>query len=155
MELVNHAGIAAAAGHIDHAGLAGYVLALVGGALIGLAASVAWLGYGRIAGVSGILGRALVEDDGHGFRMGFLEGMIGVGVVVAQLAPTLLGRPLRGTVALAVAGLLVGIGTTLANGCTSGHGVCGLARVSSRSAVAVATFMIAGGITVALAGVGS
>ena len=127
-------------------------MALLGGALIGLAAAIALLANGRIAGISGILGRALDRDDGHGFRDAFLEGLIGTGLVLAATVPHLVGRPIRDPESLAMAGLLVGIGTTLANGCTSGHGVCGIARLSPRSLVAVVTFMAAGMITVAIAG---
>lgn len=78
--------------------------------------------------------------------------MIAVGAVVAIVAPHELGAPIRGLPMLAIAGLLVGVGTTLANGCTSGHGVCGLARLSKRSLVAVMTFMASAAITVAIAG---
>ena len=128
------------------------LLALFGGALIGLAASLTLIAHGRIAGVSGILGQALDPGSGRGFRDAILEGLVGTGLVVAAIAPHLLGRPIRDTETLAIAGLLVGIGTTLANGCTSGHGVCGIARLSPRSFVAVATFMAAGMLTVAIAG---
>jgi hypothetical protein len=128
------------------------LLALLGGALIGLAASLALIANGRIAGISGILGRALDRDDGHSFRDAFLEGLVGTGILLAAIWPHLIGRPIRDPETLAIAGLLVGIGTTLANGCTSGHGVCGIARLSPRSFVAVATFIAAGMITVAIAG---
>jgi hypothetical protein len=129
-----------------------YLQALAGGALIGLAASIALVAYGRIAGISGTLARAYDADDGQPFRMAFLEGLIGTGVLLAAVAPHAIGRPIRDPAALAIAGLLVGVGSTLANGCTSGHGVCGLARFSPRSLVAVMTFMATGAITVAIAG---
>ena len=127
-------------------------MALLGGVLIGLAAAFALIAHGRIAGISGILGRALDPDSGRGFRDAFLEGLVGTGLLLAATVPHLVGRPIRDPETLAIAGLLVGVGTTLANGCTSGHGVCGIARLSPRSFVAVATFMLAGMITVAIAG---
>ena len=128
------------------------LMALFGGVLIGLAAAIALIANGRIAGISGILGHALDRGDGREFRDAFLEGLIGTGIIIGAVVPHVIGRPGRDLESLALAGLLVGIGTTLANGCTSGHGVCGLARLSPRSAVAVATFMAAGMITVALFG---
>ena len=128
------------------------LLGLLGGVMIGLAAALALIAHGRIAGISGILGRALDPDSGRGVRDAFLEGLVGTGLAIAAIAPHLLGRPIRDIETLALAGLLVGIGTTLANGCTSGHGVCGIARLSPRSFVAVATFMAAGMLTVAIAG---
>jgi uncharacterized membrane protein YedE/YeeE len=129
--------------------------ALAGGALIGLAASIVLATHGRIAGISGVLGRALDGDDGHDFRIAFFGGLVAVGVIAAQLAPSSIGPPVRGVVVLAVAGLLVGVGTTLGNGCTSGHGVCGIARGSKRSIAAVLTFMATAAITVAIAGASS
>lgn len=127
-------------------------MALLGGALIGLAASFTLIAHGRIAGVCGILARALDPDSGRPFRDAFLEGLIGTGLLIAAISPHLLGRPIRDPESLALAGLLVGVGTTLANGCTSGHGVCGLARLSPRSVVAVVVFMATGMLTVAIAG---
>lgn len=132
--------------------LESYLRALAGGALIGVAASVALVAHGRIAGICGILGRVFDDDGGRGFRLPFLAGLVLIGVLAAVLAPTALGTAVRGTPLLAVSGLLVGVGTTLANGCTSGHGVCGVARGSGRSIVAVGTFMLTGALTVALVG---
>jgi uncharacterized membrane protein YedE/YeeE len=132
--------------------LSSILRALAGGALIGLAASVALIGNGRIAGISGTLGRAFDTSDGRAFRIPFLLALIVVGALAYAVAPSAFGAPLRSTSMLALAGLLVGIGTALGNGCTSGHGVCGLSRLSPRSLVAVITFMVTGGITVALAG---
>jgi uncharacterized membrane protein YedE/YeeE len=125
---------------------------LAGGALIGLAAAMVLVVHGRIAGISGILGRSLDQDDGRTFRLGFLAGLIATGAILAAIAPSAFGAGVRGLPGLALAGALVGVGTTLANGCTSGHGVCGLSRLSPRSIVAVATFMIVAAITVAIAG---
>ncbi|MEO7730684.1 MAG: YeeE/YedE family protein [Kofleriaceae bacterium] len=138
--------------------LATIVRGLGGGALIGLAAAIVLLVHGRIAGVSGILGQALDRgpalDRGsaHQFRLGFLTGLVVAGAVAAAVVPLAFGGAVRGLPAVAVAGLLVGVGTTLGNGCTSGHGVCGLSRGSPRSIVAVLTFMTTAAITVALLG---
>jgi len=129
--------------------------ALMGGALIGLAASILLVAHGRIAGISGTLGRALDRDGGSDLRLAFLAGMVGIGIVAAQLVPSAVGASVRGLPLLAIAGLLVGIGTTIGNGCTSGHGVCGVARGSKRAIVAVLTFMTTGAITVAIAGASS
>lgn len=126
--------------------------ALIGGALIGIAAAIALLVHGRVAGISGTLARAFDGDGGATtFRIPFLLGLIGTGLVVAIAWPAALGAPVSRTSVLALAGVLVGIGTTLANGCTSGHGVCGIARLSKRSFVAVGVFMGTAMITVAIA----
>lgn len=120
--------------------------ALVGGALIGLSASLLLLFHGRIAGISGIIGqmlRANVPD--RAFRFAFLLGLLAAGLAARFLKPELLGAPVTGNMAvLAGAGLLVGYGTRLGGGCTSGHGVCGLSRLSLRSLVATLTFMATG-----------
>jgi uncharacterized membrane protein YedE/YeeE len=126
--------------------------ALGGGALIGVAASLALVGHGRIAGISGTLGRAFDRDGGEMFRLPFLAGMVAIGIAIAWFAPTAFGTAVRGLPTLAIAGLLVGVGTTIGNGCTSGHGVCGLARSSPRSLAAVMVFMATGALTVAIAG---
>lgn len=128
------------------------IRAVLGGILIGLAAAFVLLVHGRIAGISGTLARALDSDDGAPFRRAFLAGLIGTGIALAQLAPSMIGPPIASTLTLAIAGLLVGIGTTVSNGCTSGHGVCGISRGSVRSLVAVCTFMATGALTVAVVG---
>jgi uncharacterized membrane protein YedE/YeeE len=128
-----------------------YLRALGGGALIGLAASIALVAHGRIAGASGILQRAL-DRDGRAFRIAFLVGLIVTGALAACAAPSAFGVPARGLPAIAIGGLLCGVGTTLGNGCTSGHGVCGLSRGAPRSMVAVGTFMLTAALTVALLG---
>src|SRR5512138_443380 len=122
--------------------------------LIGLAAAIALLANGRIAGISGMLGRALETDDdgGRTYRLALLAGLVGSGVIAAQLAPSAFGPNVATWPTLVVAGLLVGIGTTLGNGCTSGHGVCGIARGSKRSMVAVGVFMATAMLTVAVRG---
>jgi uncharacterized membrane protein YedE/YeeE len=128
---------------------------LTGGALIGLASAMVLLVHGRIAGISGILGRVVGDDGGRTFRLGFLTGLVATGAILAAVQPSLFGGGVRGLPVLAVAGALVGIGTTLGNGCTSGHGVCGLSRMSPRSLVAVVTFMGTAALTVAIVGAGS
>jgi uncharacterized membrane protein YedE/YeeE len=125
---------------------------LAGGVLIGIATSIVLLAHGRIAGVSGSLVRAFAADGGRGMRIPFLAGLVAVGVIAALVWPSAIGGAVRAPLTLAIAGVLVGIGTTLGNGCTSGHGVCGLSRGSPRSLVAVITFMVTGAITVALCG---
>ena len=123
--------------------------AVLGGVLIGVSAGALMLGRGRIAGVGGMLGglaAAPREDTWH--RTAFLVGLVIAGVVAAILhAPTLTASPLP-IPALAVGGLLVGYGSQRAAGCTSGHGVCGIARLAPRSLVATLTFMATGAITV-------
>jgi uncharacterized membrane protein YedE/YeeE len=125
--------------------------AVLGGALIGLAASIALVAGGRIAGVSGTLGRLARADGGLAFRLPFVLGLLVVGIATQTIAPARLGAPVTEPIGMAIAGLLVGVGTAIANGCTSGHGVCGIARLSPRSLVAVATFMTTAAITVAIA----
>ena len=125
---------------------------LTGGALIGLAAAMLLFVHGRIAGISGILGRAADPDGGRTIRFGFLAGLIVTGAILAALQPSAFGSGVRGAPVLAIAGVLVGVGTTLGNGCTSGHGVCGISRRSPRSLVAVMTFILTAALTVALVG---
>lgn len=121
-------------------------LALAGGALIGLSAGLFILLNGRIAGISGLLGSVLsARGEGRIEKLFFIMGLI-----VSPLIGSLISRlPVAtfqaGGFSLAVAGLLVGLGTRYGAGCTSGHGVCGLSRLSPRSLVAVCCFM-AGGI---------
>lgn len=123
--------------------------AAIGGALIGLAAAAMWLGLGRIAGVSGIAGglpRSLAGD--RGWRVAFVAGLAAAPWVYALFA-RLPAMHIDASAALLVAaGLLVGMGTRYGGGCTSGHGVCGVARLSPRSLVATVTFMAAGFVTV-------
>jgi len=124
---------------------------LAGGALIGTGAALALAVDGRIAGVSGVLGRLVFGGDGRGFRGAFLLGLIAMGVLGAIAAPAAIGRAHVSLPLVAIAGVLVGWGTRVGNGCTSGHGVCGIGRFSGRSLVAVMVFMATGGITVAVA----
>jgi uncharacterized membrane protein YedE/YeeE len=123
------------------------VASLLGGALIGLSASALLVFTGRVAGVSGIVAGLLSPRPGsHGWRVALLSGLLLGGALVAWLVPgSVVAR--QGTAPvplLAAAGLLVGFGTQLGAGCTSGHGVCGVSRFSTRSLVAVATFMATG-----------
>ncbi len=123
--------------------------ALAGGVLIGLSAAMFVLLNGRIAGISGILGGLLRPAAGDvSWRLAFLVGLIGSPLAYAMLTP--LPAPVidADSGALVAAGLLVGIGTRYGSGCTSGHGVCGLSRLSPRSLVATAAFMVAGFATV-------
>ena len=122
---------------------------LAGGAIIGVAAALFVLLNGRIAGISGILGGLLKPVRGDiGWRAAFLAGLVGAPLlhaVFTELPPLQIDA---GYGALVVAGLLVGIGTRYGSGCTSGHGVCGISRLSPRSLLATASFMAAGFITV-------
>ncbi len=131
------------------------VSSLLGGALIGLAASVLLLVHGRVAGVAGILGETLRGDGTRGesvFRAAFLGGLVAAGVALRLVVPgafAAAGSASAASIGLvAIAGVLVGYGTRLGSGCTSGHGVCGISRLSKRSIAATMTFMAAGGVTV-------
>ncbi len=124
--------------------------ALAGGALIGVAASILLSLNGRLAGVSGILGGLMRPAAGEArWRLLFLIGLvIGALVFAAAGGDVSAVRVDTGMPVLIAAGLLTGIGTRLGGGCTSGHGVCGVARLSRRSITATATFMVAAGATV-------
>lgn len=129
-----------------------------GGVLIGLASALLLVSIGKIAGISGILGRSLFASRGDlGWRLAFLAGLpIGAGIAARLARGGVLGvfadtSPFVITndpTLLIVGGLLVGYGTQLGNGCTSGHGVCGLARGSQRSLVATVTFLATAMVTV-------
>lgn len=124
--------------------------ALLGGGLIGLAAAILLLLNGRVAGVSGIVGD-LLRPAGNdlawriAFVAGLIAGPIGYQLVTGDWLSVTIDAS---TPSLIVAGLLVGFGTSLGSGCTSGHGVCGIARLSSRSMTATVVFMLAGMVTV-------
>jgi uncharacterized membrane protein YedE/YeeE len=125
---------------------------LVGGALIGLAGAIMLLGLGRIAGVSGITARAAgIASSGMDRTMAwaFILGLpLGVFITTMLQGPTELSFP--GAVPLVIAGVIVGFGTRMGSGCTSGHGVCGVSRLSTRSLLATVTFMVTGIATVAI-----
>ncbi len=125
-------------------------LSLAGGALIGLAAVTLLLFEGRIAGVSGIVAGVISpRTKQSGWRIAFLAGLAVGGLVAFSIAPGAFGAPLLRTPALLLAGgVLVGLGTRVGGGCTSGHGVCGIGRLSRRSIVATLTFMATGAATV-------
>ncbi|MFN3499488.1 MAG: YeeE/YedE family protein [Pannonibacter indicus] len=129
------------------------LLSLAGGALIGLAAVALMAVHGRIAGITGILGGFLPgsgESD-RGWRMAFIAGMIAAPLTVMGATGSMpqIAVPVS-TLALVAGGFLVGIGATFGSGCTSGHGVCGLSRLSARSIAATLTFMATGAVTVFL-----
>ena len=139
------------------------ISASIGGALIGLSAALLWLGNGRIAGISGIFGQLLPPARTVVWRLVFLVALVAGTALAALLFPALGiapqlaappswftgGAPLW----IAASGLLTGFGTKIGNGCTSGHGVCGLARLSQRSLVAVAIFFAVAVLTTSLTGI--
>ena len=128
---------------------------LCGGILIGISAVMVMGLFGRIAGISGItnglLGSILPTPgtrDDRDWRLAFLLGLMAAPLAISLVSGTILQTVSTNLIEMAVAGLLVGFGTALGSGCTSGHGVCGLARLSRRSLAAVVTFMSAGFVTV-------
>jgi uncharacterized membrane protein YedE/YeeE len=125
---------------------------LAGGVLLGIAAAFFILVNGRILGISGIVGGLLPPRSGDaGWRIAVVLGMVAAPATLAWMVPEGLVADARidaGDLAIVIAGLLVGYGTRLASGCTSGHGVCGLSRLSPRSLVATGSFMAAGFATV-------
>jgi uncharacterized membrane protein YedE/YeeE len=126
---------------------------LLGGALIGLAAAMLMLLTGRIAGVSGIFGGLFTQGaTDRGWRFAFLAGLIATPIIATLLTGAALPSPVMpaSLIVIAAAGLLVGFGSRMGGGCTSGHGVCGVARLSARSLIATAVFMIAAIATVAV-----
>jgi uncharacterized membrane protein YedE/YeeE len=145
------------------------VPALIGGLLIGLASALLWLGNGRIAGISGIFGQLLPPARTVLWRVVFLASLVFGALLASWLFPGLgvggpEGRPAALVSApagwgvptalwLVIAGLLTGFGTKIGNGCTSGHGVCGIARLSLRSFVAVGIFFSVAIVTVTVTGV--
>ena len=124
--------------------------AAIGGALIGLAAMLLMLLTGRIAGISGILGD-LLDSGGsdRAWRLAFAAGLVAAPLALALGGHALTNPAMPGSIIVAIAGLLVGIGTRLGSGCTSGHGICGIARLSPRSIAATVTFMAAAMLVVA------
>jgi len=121
----------------------------LGGMILGLGGILLWLTRGRPAGVSGLAAGLLNGADDTEARAGFLGGLTASGALAALLTPELTHVHIDASLPLvAVAGLVVGIGARLANGCTSGHGVCGVSRLSLRSVVATSLFTLAGAATV-------
>jgi len=125
--------------------------AAIGGALIGLAATLLMLLTGRIAGISGILGDLLESGSSDGaWRLAFAAGLVAAPLVLALGGHTLADPAMPSSIIIAIAGLLVGIGTRLGSGCTSGHGICGISRLSPRSIAATVTFMAVAMLVVAI-----
>ena len=124
--------------------------ALLGGALIGLASAAMWWLLGRITGISGILGNALSTSGlDRAWRVAFVVGLLTAGIVAASAFSGEVHFQMEAGYGRAIiAGLLVGVGTQIGGGCTSGHGVCGVSRLSPRSLVATSTFMVAGFLVV-------
>lgn len=126
---------------------------LAGGLLIGLSASILIAALGRIAGISGIIGALLQRPSwksvsNWGWRLAFIIGMVTAPLIWQLFAPLPAMQMPSNSALIIVAGLLVGFGTRLGSGCTSGHGVCGLSRLSLRSLAATLTFIATGAITV-------
>ena len=121
---------------------------LLGGLLIGAAASLLLLGNGKVAGISAIVAGVMRPAAERGWRVLFLAGLVLGGALVALFQPTAFGTSPRPLALLAVAGLMVGFGARLGGGCTSGHGVCGLSRLSKRSLIATLTFMATAALAV-------
>ena len=124
--------------------------ALIGGALIGLAGVLLLLTHGKVAGISGLYGGVLRRGTSdRTFRLSFVVGLVAAGAVLKLVLPSAFATTWNATLPFAlVAGLIVGFSTQLGNGCTSGHGVCGISRLSVRSLVATGTFMATGFVTV-------
>ncbi len=126
------------------------VSALVGGLLIGIGSALLLWTNGRIAGISGILGGLLRFDKSNlGWRAAFVAGLVLAPVLVSEFGPGIAPVKIDANIPmLIVAGLLVGIGTRIGSGCTSGHGVCGIGRLSPRSFIATLLFMATAIVTV-------
>lgn len=126
----------------------------LGGALIGLAAALLMLLTGRIAGISGIFGGLLTPNaSDRGWRIAFIAGLIAAPLLASFFTNAALPSPAMpgSMIVIVIAGLLVGFGSRMGGGCTSGHGVCGIARLSARSLIATAIFMATAIATVAIA----
>ena len=128
------------------------VSAAIGGALIGLSAVLLMLLTGRIAGISGIFGGLLnVRSEDKGWRIAFIAGLILAPLIAGAIGYGMAPPKLPANwVVIVAAGLLVGVGTRLGGGCTSGHGICGIGRLSLRSIVATVVFMVTAVATVAV-----
>ena len=128
------------------------VSAAIGGVLIGLSAVLLMLSTGRIAGISGIFSGLLnMRGEDRGWRVAFIAGLILAPVVAGFIGHAMAPPKLPANWAVIIAaGLLVGFGTRLGGGCTSGHGICGIGRLSPRSIAATIVFMVVAGITVAV-----
>lgn len=130
-----------------------WIRALEGGALIGLSASLMLSFNGRVAGVSGMVGGLLQPSPGEwSWRALFVAGLALGGLVAAATLPEAFATSAASLGTVLLAGLLVGFGSRVGNGCTSGHGVCGISRLSPRSLAATVTFITSGALTVLLTG---
>jgi uncharacterized membrane protein YedE/YeeE len=128
---------------------ASWIAGLIGGILIGISATILLAFNGRIAGISGMVNGALTFARAEQWRWWFLGGMLGGGALYEYgLAPQPTPTSTFAPWAMVIGGFIVGFGTRMGNGCTSGHGVCGLGRLSGRSLAAVITFMVTAAITV-------
>jgi uncharacterized membrane protein YedE/YeeE len=126
-----------------------WIRALQGGALIGVSASLMLALNGRVTGISGIVGGLLIPKPGDiAWRALFVAGLLLGGVIALGVSPAAFTPGVAAPGVVALAGLLVGFGTRVGNGCTSGHGVCGISRLSPRSLAATVTFISAGAVTV-------
>lgn len=128
-----------------------YVTALVGGLIIGVSATILLAFNGRIAGISGILWGAISQAD-KAWRLAFIVGLPIGAWLLHKVAGTPIPEPQGSPWLVIIAGLIVGIGVKIGSGCTSGHGVCGIGRLSIRSIAATLTFIATGVITVAITG---
>jgi uncharacterized membrane protein YedE/YeeE len=129
--------------------MSNWIFAFCGGLMIGLASLFLFAANGQVAGISGILGRSLEPRAlGRAWRLAFLTGLVLTGAIWAQIGSVPAGSNGASWLQVIAAGFLVGFGTQLGSGCTSGHGICGLGRRSKRSFFAVASFMLAGMATV-------
>lgn len=126
------------------------IYGLIGGAIIGIAVSIMLLFNGRVTGISGIIGGALKpKASDFGWRLMFIAGLLAGGFIIRLMNPSLISTQTNATYFdYVLGGVLVGFGTLLGNGCTSGHGVCGLSRLSIRSLVSTLTFISFGIISV-------
>lgn len=124
--------------------------AIAGGALIGSGALILLLATGRIAGISGIASSALFQHDGRSWRLAFVAGLLVAPLVLLLAGGDIPFNPPIMDWTVLLAGLLVGLGTRWGNGCTSGHGICGVSRLSVRSLTATAIFMLAAMLTATL-----
>lgn len=129
-----------------------FATALAGGIIIGLASALMHILLGRVAGISGIVGSLFAGRKAaeQGWRIAFLAGLLVAGAIWAMASSSSFSAPAGSTLQIIIAGLLVGFGARLGGGCTSGHGVCGMSRFSTRSMVATLCFVFTGVVTVAL-----
>ena len=129
-------------------------LSLIGGVLIGMSSIILMLANGRIAGISGLLGKLFSNESSDHFSwvLWFILGLAIGPLFVSFFFGTIQSDMVASNIGLIVSGILVGFGTTIGNGCTSGHGVCGLSRFSKRSLFATCTFVFFGGTTVFIIG---